>query len=248
LFMQKLFSPMYDHPKTELIITGYIYWFLCYVFVPFGMVMFTIGLTENASVIRAWMEIGYHAVNGLAAVCIMRRYLVDSFYNVSSQTKLFAKTSLFSCMMMVIAAVLEYIMLTINGKSGDIFQAFPIVDQNLFLLTDTTMSVLPVPATLCMTLFTPITVCCLFYAICFAPTACRRPLFGYASVVILFIAFHGYEYIWHLDMQKAASIFLLRLPVHLIACRAYQKSNTVWTPIVSLSAFNLLTSLAYMLF
>ncbi len=246
--MKKSFSTMFDRPKTELIIAGYTYWFLCYVFVPFGMVLFTVGLTENSSVVRAWMEIVYHVVNGLMAICIMRRYLADSFYNVSSQKKSFAKTAFFSCLMMVIAVAAEYIILAVCGKPGDIFHAFPLVDQNLFLMTDTTMSVLPVPAVLCLTLFTPITVCCLFYAISFAPAASRRPWLGYAAVVILFAAYHGYEYIWHLDLQNAAIIFLLRLPVHIIACRAYQKSNSVWTPVVSLSVFNLLTALAYILF
>lgn len=229
---------MYDRPKTDLIIAAFVYWFLCYIFVPFGIVLFSVGLSEETPVTRAWLEIGYHTINGVLAVCVMRKYLANSSYNIGTEKKMFLKTSAIAALVMTVLGAAGYAVLAISGRPSDFFHYFPVVDQNLFLMTDTTVRTLPIPSLLCMTLFTPITVCCLFYSIGFAPAACRKSWLGYVSIILLFAVFHAYEYTWHLDAHSAISIFLFRLPVHLIACWAYRKTDTIWAPVLSLSAFN----------
>ena len=241
--MKKLFPYMTDRPGTGLVIAGFVYWFLCYAFVPYGIVLFTVGLeAESAQIVRAWLEIAYHAVNGILAVCIMHRYLVDSWYRVQLHKKSFAGTAAAAVGLMTASAAASWCVMAANGRGDDLFHAFPVVDQNLFLMTDTTVTTLPLPAAVCMTVFTPVAVGCLFYAIGFAPSACKRPWLGYAAITLLFLFFHGHEYLWHLDLNTAAAMFLLRLPVHLIACWAYQKTDTIWGAIIPLSAFNLLAT------
>lgn len=244
--MKKLFPYMTDRPETGLVIAGFVYWFLGYCFVPFGIVLITAGLDPiTAQLVRAWLEIAYHFVNGVIVVCIMYRYLSESFYKVTLHKKSFIGTVAAACGLMLAAAAAGWGVMALSGRAADTFHAFPVVDQNIFLMTDTTLTTLPIPGALCMVLLTPVAVSCMFYAIGFAPSACKRTWLGYVMVTFVFIIFHLFEYCWHLDFATVLTIFLLRLPVHLIACWSYQKTNTVWAPIVSLSVFNILASLAY---
>ena len=51
------------------------------------------------------------------------------------------------------------------------------------------------------------------------------------------------DILWRGDAQLQIPLFLLNLPIHLIACWSYQKADTVWAPLATLSIFNLVTSL-----
>jgi len=247
--MKKLFPEMYDRPDTSLVIATFVYWFLCYAFVPFGLVLLSVGLPDDTVVLyRAWLEVGYHLVNGVLAVLIMRSYLRDSFYNVQLHAGRFFKTVAAACAVMLASAAACFGVMCVMGSADRFFFALPVFDQNIFLNTGNTVSTLPIPGALCASLLTPLAVSCLFYAPGFAVSASKKPWLGYLTVTLLFGAFHLFEYFWHLDFSSALLLFLVRLPVHLIACWSYQKANTVWAPIVSLGVFNLVTALAAIAF
>ena len=78
---------------------------------------------------------------------------------------------------------------------------------------------------------TPLTVSCLLYGCVFAPMCVKKPWLAYVVTIVLalaqklmiFACFHSYE--------EQIALFWLQLPMHLIACWSYQKTDTIWTPI-----------------
>ena len=88
--------------------------------------------------------------------------------------------------------------------------------------------------------FSPVAVSCLFYATAFAPVGCRRPWLAY-PVVALLIAFpricNGMT-CW--NPTEELVLYLAQLPMHLLACWSYQKTDTVWAPIAVHAAANLI--------
>lgn len=46
-------------------------------------------------------------------------------------------------------------------------------------------------------------------------------------------------------MTRVLSGYLVQLPIHLLMCWSYQKTDNVWTPLISLAVVNLLASVAF---
>jgi len=101
----------------------------------------------------------------------------------------------------------------------------------------------PLFGTLCMTLLVPFSVCGMFYATGFAPACCRKPWLGYLCVTIVLLLPALFEIAWRGRSEYLIPEYLIRMPVHLVACWSYQKTDNIWTPIFALSAFNLGASL-----
>ena len=51
------------------------------------------------------------------------------------------------------------------------------------------------------------------------------------------------DILWRGEAALVLSGYLVNLPIHLLACWSYQKTDNVWTPIFSLAATNLLLSI-----
>ena len=51
------------------------------------------------------------------------------------------------------------------------------------------------------------------------------------------------DILWRGNAPFVLSGYLVQLPVHLLACWAYQKTDNVWTPLFTLAATNLLASI-----
>ena len=88
----------------------------------------------------------------------------------------------------------------------------------------------------------------LFYTVGFAPMCCRKPWLGYLMVTVLLLLPPAFDILWRGNGEYVITVFLLQLPMHLIACWAYQMADSVWAPLVTLASFNLITSLIDMAF
>jgi membrane protease YdiL (CAAX protease family) len=51
------------------------------------------------------------------------------------------------------------------------------------------------------------------------------------------------DILWRGDAPFVLTGYLVHLPIHLLACWSYQKTDNVWTPILSLVTTNLLLSI-----
>jgi hypothetical protein len=101
----------------------------------------------------------------------------------------------------------------------------------------------PVVGTVCFAILTPFAVAGMFYATAFAPVCCKVRWLGYLTVAVLLLLPVGFKILWRGDAVFTMIIYLVRLPIHWIACWSYQKTSNIWVPIGTLALVNLGTAL-----
>jgi hypothetical protein len=105
----------------------------------------------------------------------------------------------------------------------------------------------PLIGTFCMALLTPFAISGMYYATAFAPICVNRPWLAYIMVAVyLLVPRLLYALNWWL-LSEEIMLYLVQLPIHLIACWSYQKTDTIWAPICSLAIVNLVTGLGLVL-
>lgn len=239
--MRKLFPRMYDRPETGTLVTSGIYWFVCYVLIPFVTTVMLAGSYGNSGLV-AIFDLVYFGLNFLVMVSLFGNYLKESFLNVQIGTRNFLFTTL---VVTVIIAVLMFYA-TYFGYFLDIpmaIGAFPMTETSV--LTSSAFIVLknPVAAMLCTVLLTPVTISCMFYSTVFAPICCNRPWLAYLVMALTLMVPRLFNIWWLGYTETELWTYFLQLPVHMLACWSYQKTDTVWTPIAVLSLSNLISGL-----
>ena len=72
----------------------------------------------------------------------------------------------------------------------------------------------------------------------FAPVCYYRPALAYI-VMAVFLAFPRFcNAATYWDPATEWTLYFAQLPVHLLACRSYQKADSIWAPILTLSLVN----------
>lgn len=235
--MKRLFPPMNDRPENFMPFAAFGYWIFAFVGIPLFLPLIGAGFWGNSRV-APWLDFAYHAINALVVVGMFREYFWDSFLNVQLAPGKFFKTVGIALAVMLLIAHL-FLFLPIPMA----WDALPISEMNVAVSSGVMVSYLPVFGTLCYTLFTPLAVVGLFYAVGFAPMCCRKTWLGYLMVTFLLMLPAAFDIIWRGDVRYVVTSFLLQLPMHWIACWTYQKADTVWAPLATLSVFNLVVSL-----
>lgn len=248
--MQKNFPTMLDRPETPQVIISVIYCLLAFFSLPFIMLLLMQGSFDNDAV-RSGIEIAYHVINFLVAVFVYREYLGESFLNVQIDVKNFLKTVGICVALMFALAWTMFRFFTALGSEMMLTAAMgilPLAEVDLFTLSSWLVLTNPIIGTICLVILAPFTISCLFYSTVFAPICCNRPWLAYL-VVALLIAFpricNGMTY-W--NPTEELVLYLVQLPMHLMACWSYQKTDTVWAPIAVHASANLLASLLVLLF
>ncbi len=83
----------------------------------------------------------------------------------------------------------------------------------------------------------------LFRGIIFAPLCKKKPLLAYAVSMGLFAFFHVYNFIGVMSPTDMIFSFLEYLPAGFVLCWSYQRSQSIWSPIVLHCLMNLITSI-----
>ena len=226
---------MYDRPENGPVAASGVYWVVCYFIIPFVTIFLSYMFSSDLSAVVG-VDICTYIFSFAWMMGLFRNYLSDSFLNVSINRASFIKTVLLS---IVLILVFEWVTL-FRGGNGPLW-AYPISETSVVASTGFVVLGSPVLGTLCMTVLTPVTVRGMFYGTVFAPIACKRPWLGYGVLAVLLLLPRLLSCWWLQIGKYDFMIYLLQLPVHLIACRAYQKTNTIWAPIISLSVTNLAT-------
>ena len=240
--MKKLFPDMCDQPDRGLPFATLAYWAFAFVGIPFLIPILGVGLWGNKEAV-CWLDFAYHVINALAVVVIYRNYFQESFLNVEIDPGKFFKTVGVALLLMLIVAVVLRFGLFIN-----IFNAYPINEMSVAVTSGFMVEEMPVLGAICHTLITPIAVVGLFYTVGFAPLCCRKAWLGYLVVTGLLVIPTVFDIFWRGEPELVLSMFILRLPMHWIACWTYQKADTVWAPLATLSVFNLVTSVICVFF
>lgn len=235
--MKRLFPPMYDRPENFMPFAAFGYWIFAFFVLPTWLPLIADGLINNY-VGSSWVDIALHIINALVVLAMFRSYAVESFLNVQLDTKKFFKTVGLASLIAVGLAVGMYF-LSVDA----VWDAYPMNETTLLITPGLLVSTLPLFGTLCHVLITPIVVAGLFYVPVFAPMCCRRTWLGYLMVTLALLVPLIADILYRDTLDLLGGMFLLQLPIHLIACWTYQKADTVWAPLATLSIFNLVTSL-----
>ena len=239
--MDKWFPEMYDRPENGPVAASAVYWVVCYFMIPF-VTLFLSWILYYDLTTFVGVDIVTYFVNFLCMLALFRSYLSDSFLEVQLNLPRFFKTVLVAGVLVLIVEI-GLIFWGFRWEIPGTLCAYPISETSVVASTSVIIIGNPLLGTLCMTVLTPVTVSCMFYATVFAPLATKNPKLAYIVTAVLLLLPRLLSSWWLNDGIYDLSIYLLQLPVHLIACWSYQKSNTVWAPIVSLGVTNLLISL-----
>ena len=238
--MDKLFPRMYDCPESKQIAMGGLYWVVYIVFLPFLLLLACAGgAADNAAVYTCILA--YFLINGIIVFLIFREYLIDSLWNVRLNKKhCFASVGLgvlvfFSIeAIMIFCGLYNYDMITVLP--------FPAADSLFGVRGVVLVMGKPILMTLCLITIVPITMCCLYYAVGFASVCQNRMWLGYL-VVALISAIPAVLQVTSMDVEiiDALRYYVGMLPFHVCACWVYQRSDTIWGPILFHTVTNLLS-------
>lgn len=95
---------------------------------------------------------------------------------------------------------------------------------------------------ICAIVLAPVTISCLYYCIGFVPAFNKRPWLGYVVVAAVIACVHIRNALTVSTPAIELVAFAAQLPIHLMACRAFQKADNIFAPILTLSLANLLAS------
>ncbi|MBQ2881738.1 MAG: hypothetical protein IJE40_05675 [Clostridia bacterium] len=243
--MDKIFPPMYSKPEKRHIIALIPCFFWVFVLIPMYMPYLFAGLWEQGE-ISVWIDIIYHVVNGILMLLILRSYLSDEWFMFTTDVRFYIKhIALTVGIIMVTVFLIIGILYFYYYDISHILQAIPIVEM---FVSHTPLAVLgqaPIFGTLAISLFTPISICALFFCIGFAPICNRKPWLAYLCVAVISFFPALINILWRNETSLALNGYILQLPVHLIACWSYQKTDNVFTPMISLAVVNLLLSVIF---
>lgn len=245
-FWNRVFPEMYERVDKGDQVKIWLYWISCFVLVPQYMPLLLMGLWDNLTV-SSWAECILFTLNAVVMFAMLREPLADSFYMLRLDIRTILKTVGLAWLLMIPFWFLAF-------EICNILTAMPLYALDIFPVTETTVTItagylienLPVVGTLCVTLIVPFGVCGLFYASSFAPFCCHKRWLGYLTVAVALLVPTLADILWRGDASYNMAAYLARLPVHLLACWTYQKTDNMWSPILCLGGWNLLTALAYL--
>lgn len=239
--MSKLFPPMYDTPETSQSIAGLSCGLFSFFLLPFTLTLFF--FDWNPHQVYMGLEYLYQGINFGLMFYVFRTYLRDSWLNVSIAPRNILGVSLGA------AAVIFgiYAFYVGAGYFGLIPQAnvivlgaMPMTGFELMMLPGDLVILGGIPAMVFLTVLGPVITACMFYASAFAPLCGSGKRFGaYAALAILLAVPRIITSFAVWGGWKELPLYLTQLPIHLIACWTYQKTDTIWTPIFTLAIANL---------
>lgn len=240
--MSQLFPPMTSKPEKIKIFALIPCWLFVFVLIPMYMPFLGLGLWEKWE-ISVWLEIGYHVANGIAMLLLLLRYLKDEWFMVQTDLRYTLKHIALTVGLAVAAELVLFgAAHLLGGELGMLLNCLPAVEMSISHTPLLLLDLQPILGTVTLSVFAPISICALFYCFGFAPVCYRRPWLAYPCVAVLTLIPTVINILWRGQTDLSLSSYLVQLPVHLLMCWSYQKTDNVWTPLLSLAAFNLLVS------
>jgi len=201
------------------------------------------GLWEQIET-SVWLEIGYHVANGLLMLWLMSSYLKEEWFIVKTDFLYYVKHAFLTVGLVVVAESVLLIALNFFGFDiTDMLESLPIVEMTISQTPLVLISLKPILGTIILTVFVPFSICALYYCFAFAPICYKKPWLAYLCIPFITLIPPIIDIIWRGEVTRVLSGYLVQLPIHLLMCWSYQKTDNVWTPLISLAAVNLLSAL-----
>lgn len=240
--MNKIFPAMYNKPSTSKIIALIPCWVWVFVLFPMFMPFLGFGIWEQYE-LSVWLEISYHVANGIIALFIISDYLKDDWFMVTTDLRFYIKHIALTVGLVIIAEFVLLGPLTLFGFDiMNMLESLPVVEMSVSHTPLFLIELQPIIGAITLTVFAPISICALFYCFGFAPVCCRKPWLAYLCIAIITLIPPIIDILWRGGAEFVLSGYLVQLPIHLLLCWSYQKTDNVWTPLISLMVINLLAS------
>lgn len=237
--MKNAFPAMFDRPETSSIIASAVYWTVCYIGIPFITTVMLIGSYSDGGMVAAF-DIGYFVLNFFVMAGCFGVYMKDSFMTVQINPGKFGKVVLICG---ILAGAYAVITMAIGWGFGlmGMVSYFPVTETSVLTVPAYMVMRHPVAGMLTAVLLCPITVSCMFYATVFAPACVNIGKWAYLIMALLLALPRIFNIWWLGYLDHEIMTYLVQLPIHMLACWTYQKTDTVWAPIATLSLGNLIS-------
>ena len=240
--MNKIFPAMYSKPSTSKIIALIPCWVWVFVLFPMFMPFLGFGFWEQYE-LSVWLEISYHVANGIIALFIISDYLKDDWFIVTTDLRFYIKHIALTVGLVIIAEFVLLGPLTLFGFDiVNMLECLPVVEMFVSHTPLFLIELQPIIGAITLSVFAPLSICALFYCFGFAPICCRKPWLAYLCIAVITLIPPIINILWRGGAELALSGYLVQLPIHLLLCWSYQKTDNVWTPLISLIVINLLAS------
>lgn len=240
--MNNLFPSMCSKPEKFHIIVLIFCWVWVFVLLPMYMPFLGLGLWDQNE-LSVWLDIGYHVANGLLLLCIIGGYLKEEWFMVTTAFRFYLKhIALTVGLIAGVELVLLGTLFICGFDIANMLNNLPVVEMTVSQTPLLLISVKPILGAMTLTVFAPISICALFYCVGFAPVCYKKPWLAYLCITVITLIPPIIDILWRGQADLVLSGYLVQLPIHLLACWSYQKTDNVWTPLLSLATFNLLAS------
>ena len=246
--MSNLFPPMTSKPEKIRIFALIPCWLWVFVLFPMFMPFVGLGLWEQHE-ISVWLEIVYHVANGILFLVVISGYLKDEWFMVTTDMRYYLKHVALTVGLIMGA---ELVLLGVLFYSGfnirNMLECLPVGEMSVSHTPLFLIQLQPIFGTIALSVFAPISICALFYCLGFSPVCYKKPWLAYLCVAVITLIPPVIDILWRGEVAFVLNSYLVQLPIHLLACWSYQKTDNVWTPIVSLAVTNLLLSIVLHIF
>ena len=245
--MSKVFPSMHSRLEKPSFFALIPCWLILVGFLPPNMPLLESGLWEQWE-ISAWLEIAYHVLTGVITLLILKEYLKDEWFMVSTSFRFYLKHIGLTVGLMVGVELILLGTLYHNGLNVvNLLNGLPVAEMYVVHSPWSLITYRPLLGTMALVLFVPIAICGFYYCFSFATLAYKRPWLGYLSIPVITFLPALINILWRQETAQGLGLYFAGLPVHLLACWSYQKTDNVWTPLVSLAATNLLLAVFLLL-
>lgn len=233
---------MLDQPDKYAVGGAAAYGLFSYVLIPFVLYWVSFGFNSDPNFGFAG-QLVHHGINFCVALSLFREYLRDAFLTVQTETGMVVRSVALSAVGIVVYFIGLWLVLpAINSFFWNslLLGSLPVGEVDLLMFSLDFIYISPIVGSLVFVLLTPVTTTCLYYAMGFAPVCYKKPWLAYVVVALVLAIPRAINSLLFWSPAQEFAIYLGQLPIHLLACRAYQKSDTVWAPIFCLMTANLI--------
>lgn len=227
-----LFPEMFDCPEKNTVTVGGVLWFVVIALCPVVLLFFGNGDLSAMT----WWELGCHGVSFLAVVVVFFGFLKNSLLEALGRRKKFFGMVMISSVVMILATItINLICIILSGPNWIFpYGALEVQPTGAMIATN------PWATLVYFVLLAPVTNACIYYAVHFAPECCNGRPHPYMKMIAILAAPRLFMILAFGDFGNQLALFITQLPIRMVACWSYQKSDTIWVPILSHSLMNLL--------
>lgn len=234
---------MYSEPNKTKIIALLPCWLWVFVLLPMSMPILGLGLWEQWER-SVWLEIVYHIANGILLLWVIFSYLKEDWFMVTTDVRYYLKHIALTVGLIAGTELIFMETLSFLGfNTLYMLQYLPTVEMSVSHSPLFVIELEPIFGSIALSIFAPISICALFYCFGFAPICTRKPWCAYLCIAVITLIPPVIDILWRGDAVFVLSGYIVHLPIHLIACWSYQKTDNVWTPMASLMISNILASI-----